>query len=430
MRRRYWFLRTRWQLFGCLLFSLLILSFLLGICITYSASAGSSAAQRTTNLHRYPINCSAIYDMDLVEVEKSLWIRRQRVVEEVSDEALAELTSDCSSFLKIRGYENVCFSEEEQLFPLAYSLVVHKSAWMVERLIRTLYSPTNVFCIHYDLKSPPQFISAMKGLARCLPNVFISSQLENVVYASFSRLKADLNCLSDLLRSDVQWKYVINLCGQDFPLRSNMELVSELKNLNGANMLETKRPSKAKKKRFTFHHQLKNSVLKKTDQVKTEPPHGIQIFIGSAYFVLSHQLVLHMNSSEVVRDLLAWSEDTYSPDEHFWATLVRLPGVPGEVPVSQPDITDLMSRTRLVKWEYLEEYLYPPCSGQHVRSVCIFGAAELRWLLNYGHLFANKFDLSVDPVVVQCLEEKLQERQRLFESVALHLICPKTLKDQ
>ncbi|XP_042251626.1 beta-1,3-galactosyl-O-glycosyl-glycoprotein beta-1,6-N-acetylglucosaminyltransferase 4-like isoform X2 [Thunnus maccoyii] len=372
---------------------------------------------------KYDIDCSAVYDMDPMEVGKSLIIRKNQIVED-NDESLVNLTSNCPFFIKSRGYDKVCLSEEEKDFPLAYSMVVHKSAWMVERLIKAMYSPSNSYCIHYDQKSPAQFIAAMEGLARCLPNVFIASKREAVFYASISRLKADLNCLSDLLRSEVKWKYVINLCGQDFPLRSNIELISELKKLNGTNMLETSRPSEQKKQRFTFHHELRDISFEyqklpvKTDQTKTPPPHGIEMFTGNAYFVLSHDFVVYMDSSVVVKDFLVWSEDTYSPDEHFWATLVRLPGVPGEVPRSQPDITDLMSKTRLVKWEYLEENLYPPCTGKHIRSVCIYGAAETHWLLNYGHWFANKFDPKVDPVVIQCLEEKLEEKQRFFQSAS------------
>lgn len=371
--------------------------------------------------HKYNIDCSGVYNLDPVEVGKSLTIRRKQIVED-KDESLVNLTSNCPFFIKSRGYDKVCLSEEEKDFPLAYSMVVHKSAWMVERLIKAIYSPSNIYCIHYDQKSSAHFIAAMEGLARCLPNVFVASKRETVFYASISRLNADLNCLSDLLGSEVKWKYVINLCGQDFPLRSNIELVSELKKLNGTNMLETSRPSEQKKQRFTFHHELKDTSFEyqklpvKTEQIKTPPPHGIEVFSGNAYFVLSRDFVVHMESSVVVKDFLAWSEDTYSPDEHFWATLVRLPGVPGEVPRSQPDITDLMSKTRLVKWHYLEEKLYPPCTGGHIRSVCIYGAAETRWLLNYGHWFANKFDPKVDPIVIQCLEEKLEEKQKFFQS--------------
>ncbi|KAF7217459.1 beta-1,3-galactosyl-O-glycosyl-glycoprotein beta-1,6-N-acetylglucosaminyltransferase 4 [Nothobranchius furzeri] len=424
MNIKRWIVRLkRKQLVPSIVSLLLTLSVLLLVRVKYNQVPGSSDVLLplgNQSFLKHNINCSSIYDMDPVEVGKSLVIRRNKV--EAEDGSLIDLMDDCSLFIETRGYDDVCISEEEKDFPLAYSLVVHKNAWMVERLIRAAYSPNNIYCVHYDQKSSAQFVTAMKGLARCLPNVFISSKHEEVFYASISRLKADLNCLSDLLNSQVRWKYVINLCGQDFPLKSNIELVSELRKLMGANMLETSRPSSLKKQRFMFHHELKDISFEygklpvKTQQEKTPPPHGIEMFIGNAYFVLSRDFIVHMNSSTVVKDFLAWSEDTYSPDEHFWATLVRVPGVPGEVPRSQPDITDLMSKTRLVKWQYLEENLYPPCTGQHVRSVCIFGAAEMRWLLSYGHWFANKFDPKVDPILIQCLEEKLEEKRKLFQS--------------
>ncbi|KAG7277975.1 hypothetical protein CRUP_020291 [Coryphaenoides rupestris] len=183
-----------------------------------------------------------------------------------------------------------------------------------------------------------------------------------------------------MLESEVKWEYAINLCGQDFPLRSNYELVRELKALNGSNMLESSRPTDMKKQRFLFQYELKSVPYEyhrlpvKTTRAKDPAPHSIKVFIGSAYFVLSRDFVTFVTTSQVAKDFLAWSADTYSPDEHFWATLARLPGAPGHIPQSQGDITDLQSKTR----------------------VCIYGAAELRWLLNYGHWFANKFDLKVD----------------------------------
>ncbi|XP_065100231.2 beta-1,3-galactosyl-O-glycosyl-glycoprotein beta-1,6-N-acetylglucosaminyltransferase 4-like [Paramisgurnus dabryanus] len=352
--------------------------------------------------------------MEPVEVGKSLAVRKNSYVRP-TDMNIVHVTSDCDQFMTSKGYGAVQGSESEREFPLAYSLVVHKNADLVERLLRAIYMPHNVYCIHYDLKSSDDFISAMQGLARCIPNVFIASKLERVQYASISRLKADLNCLSDLLESEVKWKYVINLCGQDFPLRTNAELVSDLKMLSGKNMVESKRPG-GKEWRWTFHHEM-NGISKHyqipitTTEKKLPPPHNIKMFVGSAYFTLSQEFAHFVQWSSLVKDFLVWSEDTFSPDEHFWGTLVRVPGVPGEVSRSYPDISLLKSKTRLVKWEYLEGSLYPPCTGEHVRSVCIFGAGELRWLLNYGHWFANKVDPKVDPILIECLEERLLEKQ-------------------
>ncbi|KAL7844912.1 hypothetical protein SRHO_G00234510 [Serrasalmus rhombeus] len=376
-------------------------------------------SRRLTEQHG--INCSDIYELDPVAVGKSLALRRQ-TVHALDDEDIANATMDCRRYLASRSYGSIRTSELERDFPLAYSLVVHKDAVMVERILRAIYVPHNTYCIHYDLKSSPQFAAAMQGLARCLPNVFIASKLERVQYASITRLRADLNCLSDLMVSDIMWRYAINLCGQDFPLRSNVQLVEELKALKGGSMLETVRPSELKRKRFSYSYALKDAQSQfqhlpvKTDQVKNPAPHGIEMFVGSAYFVLSREFVSFVQWSPLVKDFLSWSEDTYSPDEHFWASLIRVPGAPGGLKSSDPDVSDLVSRTRLVKWQYLEETLYPLCTGIHVRSVCIYGAAELRWLLYDGHWFANKVDPRVDPVLVECLEEKLAERQGIMST--------------
>lgn len=413
--------------YRCFLFPLsLLLVFLLKLAYIkvtvrdsiYIEPYGITLGLSRTHTHRYDVNCTAIYELDPVEVGKALEIKR-KVIVDVDDESTVSWTSDCPAFVKTRGYNDVPVSEVETSFPLAYSLVVHRNAPMVERILHAIYAPHNIYCIHYDQKSAPAFKKAIENLARCIENVFIASKLESVEYAHISRLNADLNCLSDLLKSEVKWKYVINLCGQDFPLKTNRELVMELKELNGSNMLETSRPSELKKQRFSFHHELKNVPYEyhrlpvKTTVAKDSPPHNIQVFIGSAYFVLSRAFVDHISRSQVAEDFLKWSVDTYSPDEHFWATAVRIPGVPGHIPRSEPDITDLKSKTRLVKWNYLEGSLYPACTGSHMRSVCIYGAAELRWLLHYGHWFANKFDPKVDPILIKCLEEKLMEKRHM-----------------
>ncbi|KAK2911719.1 hypothetical protein Q8A67_003852 [Cirrhinus molitorella] len=362
------------------------------------------------------INCTAIYELEPVEIGKALELRRKNIVE-VDDGSIASFTADCKDYIEQRGYNEVIVTDEECNFPIAYSLVVHKNSAMVERILRTIYAPHNIYCIHYDQKSSKNFIAAMKNLEMCFPNVFVASKIESVQYAHITRLNADLNCLSDLMSSEVKWKYVINLCGQDFPLKSNYELVTELKKLNGANMLESSRPSELKKKRFQFRYELKDVPYEyhkmpiKTSIAKDPPPHDIEMFVGSAYFVLTHDFVSYIMTNQVAKDFLQWTADTYSPDEHFWATMARVPGVPGDIGRSEPDVTDLKSRTRLVKWNYLEGRLYPQCTGRHRRSVCIYGAAELRWLLEDGHWFANKFDPKVDPVIIKCLEEKLEEKQ-------------------
>ncbi|GFO37356.1 beta-1,3-galactosyl-o-glycosyl-glycoprotein beta-1,6-n-acetylglucosaminyltransferase 3 [Plakobranchus ocellatus] len=86
-------------------------------------------------------------------------------------------------------------------------------------LLRAIYRSHNVYCLNIDTKAGQEMINAARALARCVPNVFVASRLERVVYEGFSRLQADINCLGDLLQHPVRWRYVINMPGQQFPLR-------------------------------------------------------------------------------------------------------------------------------------------------------------------------------------------------------------------
>uniref|UniRef100_A0A671T426 Glucosaminyl (N-acetyl) transferase 3, mucin type n=1 Tax=Sinocyclocheilus anshuiensis TaxID=1608454 RepID=A0A671T426_9TELE len=76
----------------------------------------------------------------------------------------------------------------------------------------------------------------------------------------------------------------------------------------------------------------------------------------------------------------------------------RMPSVPGSNP---PNIkyqqSDMNAIARLVKWSYHEGDLksgapYPPCTGMHRQAMCVYGAGDLKWIVQQHHLLANKFD--------------------------------------
>lgn len=118
-----------------------------------------------------------------------------------------------------------------------------------------------------------------------------------------------------------------------------------------------------------------------------------------------------------IQALIEWAKDTYSPDEFLWATIQRIPGVPGSKwPNPKYDMTDVNAFARLVKWQGQEGSqgslgaVYPECHGSHVREVCVYGAGDLQWMLEQHHLFANKFDIDSDPIAVYCLEKYLRKK--------------------
>lgn len=314
----------------------------------------------------------------------------------------------CDDYLAHSHYLTAALSAEEAAFPLAYVMVVHKDFNTFERLFRAVYMPQNVYCVHVDQKAPRDFQAAVGRLLSCFPNAFLASRTESVVYGGISRLQADLHCLHDLVASKVAWKYVLNTCGQDFPMKTNLEIVRHLKGYRGQNITPGVLPPAHAIDRTKFVHREYRgrfiSYVIKTAQLKPPPPHNLTIYFGSAYVALTREFANFVLGDQRALDLLLWSKDTYSPDEHFWVTLNRIPGVPGSMPNASWE-----GNLRAIKWNDMEEK-HGGCHGHYVRGICIYGTGDLRWLLNSQSLFANKFELATYPPTLECLELWLRER--------------------
>ena len=68
----------------------------------------------------------------------------------LSDHIYANLTQNCTDFKSRRGYIMKTLSEESAAFPLAYSILFYKDLMQVERLLRAIYRPNNIYCLHMD----------------------------------------------------------------------------------------------------------------------------------------------------------------------------------------------------------------------------------------------------------------------------------------
>ncbi len=250
-------------------------------------------------------------------------------------------------------------------------------------------------------------------MVKCFDNVFIASKLETVVYAGISRLQADINCMTDLLGKNVKWKYLINLVGQVFPLKTNRELVSILKIYNGANDIEGLPLWKRIKTRYMkkYVETIKPNIKKvqKTNHTNGPAPHDLTIVKGSAYGVFSREMMSYVLNDPVPQDLLEWSRTAYSPDEHYWATLnhlwhnplLKTPGGYTGLPDRKPWVAMYAS------WDPIN-----PCHGKRVRGVCVFGIGDLPQLMARKELFANKFYMDYEYLTMDCLEEWLHNKTK------------------
>ena len=122
----------------------------------------------------------------------------------------------CMEFKLGRGYHLKPVNPEEADYSIAYNILMHRDLEQVEVLLRAIYRPQNSYCIHVDANVKHDIMESTHLIASCFPNVFLASRLERVIYAGFSRLQADINCMKDHIKSHIKWKYLLNTAGQAF----------------------------------------------------------------------------------------------------------------------------------------------------------------------------------------------------------------------
>ncbi|XP_077997923.1 beta-1,3-galactosyl-O-glycosyl-glycoprotein beta-1,6-N-acetylglucosaminyltransferase-like [Glandiceps talaboti] len=322
----------------------------------------------------------------------------------LKDNAFNELTKNCTQFKQERGYFKPVTLEERE-FPLAYGIYMYKSVSQVEQLLRTIYYPQNTYCIHVDSKASAVIHRAVQAITKCFDNVFVPSRLAKVTWCSIEVVRAEINCLTDLEERSKTWKYYLNLSGQEFPLKTNREIVQILKEFQGKNIIMSHHltkmllyPNRQKYKYFISEGRLKNSTIPKTEPKPFDGP----IFKGELHVALTREFVNFVLHSKIARDWFVWLNDTLCPDEYFYQTLSRLPGVPGGREFVKIDrVIDQIVRAKI--WS-------GKCNGKSVRQICVYGWKDLPSLVRRPHLFANKFHANFDSVTLACLEELIYNR--------------------
>jgi len=109
--------------------------------------------------------------------------------ETMSESKLLKNAVNCDEFRKLGGYRDTPVRPSDSDFPIAFNILVHWHLEQFERLLRAIYRPQNVYCIHVDAKTSQTFHSTIAAIAQCLDNVYIATKRQRVVYAGFSRLQ-------------------------------------------------------------------------------------------------------------------------------------------------------------------------------------------------------------------------------------------------
>ena len=298
-------------------------------------------------------------------------------------------------------------SKEEKQLPIAFSLTVYKGSRLLDRILRAIYMPNNIYCIHIDKKSPEVFRKAIQAIIRCLPNVFIAANSVDVIWGHITVVQAQFSCMEELLKSQVKWKYYISLVGQDFPLYDNKQVVKALQALNNTNNIESFPMPKSQSYRNKFVFILKKRRMYNTKKPKGSPPHNISIYKGSTHIIAIRQFVEFVLYSQIGKDFYQFLKDSQIPDETIYSSLQRHPGVPGGINGNQPTWIP-----RALYW--ISKETRAICRGKWVRQLCWITFQDLRWALGEkkkDKLFVHKVPFTFNDVLIECILVARQGRK-------------------
>lgn len=267
--------------------------------------------------------------------------------------------------------------------------MAHRNAGQLDRLIGLLANPADTILVHVDAKADAAVHDVVRR-REGQPNFRILPS-RSMSWGGWSLAKALLDALADLCADGLDWDYLINLSGQDMPLRPAGELRDFLSRHNGANFIDCRLIA-------TLPQPLRGVVKRRYHWLRIELPGGPQRlpvpmapvhrgrvrYYGSQWGILS-------------RAFCDWAASA-SPDEAGYATL-RMTFAPDEL-LMQQMIMASPFRDTLVN----DNKRFMNFGGTaHPR---VLGMADLAAMDDSGALFARKFDPAVDSGIIAALSAR------------------------
>ena len=349
-------------------------------------------------------------------------------VREISD----AIGPTCNNIRKLFRHQTPNFGPAS--YSIAYTITLERTAEQSLRMLLSIYHHDNVYCLHPNAKYGMRYFNIFRKVSECIPNIFIPEKIFEIRVKTHNRLKAEAECFKKLMNVPVPWKYGINLPSTVFPLYNHSRIVQYLRSKPYETEINWKIPDDAHfMSRVQYTHVIKSveggdRAMVKTNKRKHSPPDRIKIYRKGSSFIGTREFYQFLVNSTLAKDFLKWARDTKNPEDFYYSSLYKHVSRPliestNKNNPEQPISSIPYSKVR--PEHEVEDVSVEPdssllislwgsdrgnrCHGKYRGSFCIFGSADLKWLLHQSYLFANSFDFRVDRFVVDCLSKNLKE---------------------
>ncbi|XP_018325913.1 xylosyltransferase oxt isoform X2 [Agrilus planipennis] len=197
----------------------------------------------------------------------------------------------------------------------------------IKRLINILAHQNVMFYIHVDVRQDYLFRELLI-LEKQFPNILkLTRNRFSTIWGGASLLTMLLSCMNELLHSDWQWDFIINLSESDYPVKTIDKLINFLSVNSHQNFVKS---HGREVQRFIQKQGLDKTFVECDNHMwrigDRKLPEGIVIDGGSDWVALSRKFVAYVASdtpADLVTGLLKVFRYTLLPAESFFHTVLK-----------------------------------------------------------------------------------------------------------
>ena len=293
----------------------------------------------------------------------------------------------------------------------AYLILAHKNFGQLRRLIELLDHPRNDIYVHVDAKAKDFDPSLWTGVTRHSTLVFLPDR-HDVHWGGVSIMRSEIALLSEAT-SRGEYDYYHLLSGMDLPIKPQDSIHAFFDANRGKefiNLWEFKKSTLSRFRYYTvfpegegqFRTRIVNHIFKGLQMaVGFRINRDVEFRFGSQWFSITDGLARYVVSRE------DWLEHVFrhtsTCDEIFLPTLVW--NSPFRDSLYEPAAVRNQKEINLGNMRFIDW-----TRGESVRHPWTFRADDLALLHSVPHLWARKFDETVDAEIIEKIYNELRNR--------------------
>lgn len=281
---------------------------------------------------------------------------------------------------------------------IAYIISAYKYPRQLIRLVNSLNTPSASFFIHIDKKTDdPTYHKMVNGLSG-YPNIYFLKR-HMCYWGDFGHVQATIEGINEIIRRKILFDYVVLLTGQDYPIKTNEQIKTFFEKSGSKSYMEYF-PLPCENwegggidrieqwhMRF-FNHQYafpKN----RHSWIRRKFPKGLRPYGGSSYWCLSNACITYIHRFiKTHPGFMLFFRYVDVPDELIFQTIL--------INSSLAD-TIVNDDLRYIDWK-----------DWNAANPGILDRSDFERLEKSTKLFARKFDMTVDPMVLDLIDQEIR----------------------